>query len=83
MLPYIENNTQFAVFCFIVRGFEALGAGAFSTASFIYVIQMFPDNVSGVLVSKETVFSHSYELEMRYIILSVKFFEMQTVFMDV
>lgn len=51
MLPYIENNTQFAIYCFLVRGFEAIGAGAFSTASFIYVIHMFPDNVSAVLVS--------------------------------
>ena len=51
MLPGIQNNTQFAIFCFVVRGFEAVGAGAFSTASFIYVIHMFPDNVSAVLVS--------------------------------
>lgn len=41
---------MFAVFCFIVRGVEAIGAGAFSTASFIYVIHLFPDNVSAVLV---------------------------------
>lgn len=53
MLPLIESNTQFAVFCFIVRGFEAVGAGAFSTASFIYVIHLFPDNVSSVLVSEK------------------------------
>lgn len=53
MLPLIQSNTQFAVFCFIVRGFEAIGAGAFSTASFIYVIHMFPDNVSAVLVRKK------------------------------
>lgn len=56
LLPYIQSNTHFAIFCFLVRGFEAIGAGAFSTASFIYVIHMFPDNVSAVLVS----FSLSY-----------------------
>ncbi|XKL68201.1 hypothetical protein PGB90_003692 [Kerria lacca] len=54
LLPYIQNNTMFAVFCFIVRGVEAIGAGAFSTASFIYVIHLFPDNVSAVLGVMET-----------------------------
>ncbi|XP_065200984.1 MFS-type transporter SLC18B1-like [Planococcus citri] len=54
MLPYIQSNTQFAIFCFVVRGFEAIGAGAFSTASFIYVIHLFPDNVSSVLGVMET-----------------------------
>lgn len=54
LLPYIQSNTHFAIFCFLVRGFEAIGAGAFSTASFIYVIHMFPDNVSAVLGVMET-----------------------------
>jgi len=47
----IQDNFQFKVLCFIVRGLEAIGASAFSTSSFVYVIQLFPENVSSVLVS--------------------------------
>lgn len=49
----VEDNFQFKLLCFIVRGLEAIGASAFSTSSFVYVIQLFPENVSGVLVSAE------------------------------
>lgn len=51
LLPMVQDNFQFKVLCFIVRGLEAIGASAFSTSSFVYVIQIFPDNVSSVLVS--------------------------------
>lgn len=51
LLPLVQDNFQFKVLCFVVRGLEAIGASAFSTSSFVYVIQLFPDNVSSVLVS--------------------------------
>lgn len=58
----IEDNFQFKILCFLVRGLEAIGASAFSTSSFVYVIQMFPENVSSVLVSfsliKIVIFRH-------------------------
>lgn len=47
----VQDNFQFKILCFLVRGLEAIGASAFSTSSFVYVIQIFPDNVSSVLVS--------------------------------
>jgi hypothetical protein len=50
LLPQIRSNSEFAIYCFLVRGMEALGASAFSTASFVYVIHLFPDNVGAVLV---------------------------------
>lgn len=54
LLPQIRSNAEFAVYCFLVRGMEALGASAFSTASFVYVIHLFPDNVGAVLGILET-----------------------------
>ncbi|XP_050426525.1 MFS-type transporter SLC18B1-like [Adelges cooleyi] len=54
LLPMVEDNFQFKVLCFLVRGLEAIGASAFSTSSFVYVIQLFPDNVSSVLGILET-----------------------------
>lgn len=54
LLPMIQDNFQFKVLCFIVRGLEAIGASAFSTSSFVYVIQLFPENVSSVLGILET-----------------------------
>lgn len=51
LLPLVQDNFWFKVLCFVVRGLEAIGASAFSTSSFVYVIQLFPDNVSSVLVS--------------------------------
>ncbi|XP_075211526.1 MFS-type transporter SLC18B1-like isoform X2 [Lycorma delicatula] len=35
-------------------GLEAVGAGAFSTASFVFVVEVFPDNISTVLGILET-----------------------------
>ncbi|XP_026685997.1 MFS-type transporter SLC18B1-like [Diaphorina citri] len=54
LLPQIRSNSEFAIYCFLVRGMEALGASAFSTASFVYVIHLFPDNVGAVLGILET-----------------------------
>nr|XP_018903402.1 PREDICTED: MFS-type transporter SLC18B1-like [Bemisia tabaci] len=53
-LPQIQNDTMFAIFCFIVRGFEALGASAFTTASFVFVTHLFPENIGTVLGIQET-----------------------------
>lgn len=58
----IQDNFQFKVLCFIVRGLEAIGASAFSTSSFVYVIQLFPENVSSVLVSfNRTIIFYFFE----------------------
>ncbi|XP_060845002.1 MFS-type transporter SLC18B1-like isoform X2 [Rhopalosiphum padi] len=54
LLPMVQDNFQFKILCFIVRGLEAIGASAFSTSSFVYVIQLFPENVSSVLGILET-----------------------------
>lgn len=42
------------IFCFFVRGLEALGASAYSTASYVYVVACFPDNIGTVLGLLET-----------------------------
>lgn len=51
MLEYIMDYTQFTTFCFLIRGLEALGASAFSTASYVFVVNTFPNNIGSVLVS--------------------------------
>jgi hypothetical protein len=35
----------------MVRGMEALGASAYATASYVFVVDIFPDNIGSVLVS--------------------------------
>jgi hypothetical protein len=51
MLAYIENFATFTAYCFVVRGMEALGASAYATASYVFVVDIFPDNIGSVLVS--------------------------------
>ena len=51
MLEYIEDYTYFTTFCLVIRGFEALGASAFSTASYVFVVNSFPHNIGAVIVS--------------------------------
>jgi len=51
MLAYIENFPTFAAYCFVVRGMEALGASAYATASYVFVVDIFPENIGSVLVS--------------------------------
>ncbi|KAL4715239.1 hypothetical protein ACJJTC_007821 [Scirpophaga incertulas] len=53
-LALIEDSTTFVVLCFIVRGLEALGASAYSTASYVFVVNAFPDSVGSVLGILET-----------------------------
>lgn len=50
-LEYINDKTLFITYCFIVRGFEALGASAYSTASYVFVVNTFPQHIGSVLVS--------------------------------
>lgn len=50
---FLANVTDYVVFTvgsFVIRGLEALGASAFSTSSFVFVVELYPDNVSTVLV---------------------------------
>ncbi|CAG4923962.1 unnamed protein product [Colias eurytheme] len=53
-LALIQDPTTFLVLCFIVRGLEALGASAYSTASYVYVVNVFPDTIGSVLGILET-----------------------------
>lgn len=45
VLEYVNDPTMFTVLCFVVRAVGAFGAASFSTASYTYVIHLFPDNV--------------------------------------
>lgn len=54
LLNYIESSQQFAIFCFLVRTFEALGAAAFSTASYTYIMAVFPDDIGTAFGFTET-----------------------------
>jgi MFS family permease len=53
-LEYVTNYTLFTTFCILIRGFEALGASAFSTASYVFVVNTFPQNIGSVLGILET-----------------------------
>ncbi|CAH2099739.1 unnamed protein product [Euphydryas editha] len=53
-LVLIEDTSTFAVMCFVVRGMEALGASAYSTASYVFVVNAFPDTIGSVLGILET-----------------------------
>ncbi|XP_063834249.1 MFS-type transporter SLC18B1-like [Ostrinia nubilalis] len=53
-LSLIENPTTFTWLCFLVRGLEALGASAYSTASYVFVVNAFPDSIGSVLGILET-----------------------------
>lgn len=50
-LEYISDKTLFITYCFVIRGFEALGASAYSTASYVFVVNTFPQHIGSVLVS--------------------------------
>ncbi|KAL3281190.1 hypothetical protein HHI36_004407 [Cryptolaemus montrouzieri] len=53
-LVYIDDFTLFTTLCLIVRSFEALGACAYSTASYVYVVNTFPQSIGSVLGILET-----------------------------
>ncbi|XP_060517981.1 MFS-type transporter SLC18B1-like [Cylas formicarius] len=54
LLDYIQNYTLFTIFCLLIRGFEALGSSAFSTASYVFVVNTFPNNIGAVIGILET-----------------------------
>ncbi|XP_067013880.2 MFS-type transporter SLC18B1 [Anabrus simplex] len=54
MLAHIESYYMFTSYCFLVRGMEALGASAYATASYVFVVDIFPDNIGSVLGILET-----------------------------
>lgn len=45
VLEYVSDVTMFTLLCFVVRAVGAFGAASFSTASYTYIIHLFPDNV--------------------------------------
>lgn len=51
LLEYINDYTMFTTFCLVVRGVGALGASAYSTASYVFVVNTFPNNIGTVIVS--------------------------------
>lgn len=54
LLDQVNGEVEFAVLCFIVRSFEALGAAAFCTASCTILIDQFPDHIGTVFGFTET-----------------------------
>ncbi|KAF5270508.1 hypothetical protein FQA39_LY08386 [Lamprigera yunnana] len=54
LLEYVEDYTLFVSLCFVIRGFEAVGASAFSTASYVFVVHSFPEKIGSVLGILET-----------------------------
>lgn len=54
LLEYVQDYTLFSTLCFLIRGFEAVGASAFSTASYVFVVHSFPEKISSVLGILET-----------------------------
>ncbi|XP_014247756.1 MFS-type transporter SLC18B1-like [Cimex lectularius] len=54
VLPLMENYATFVFYCFTIRTLEAIGASAYSTASFVFVVEIFPENISAVLGVLET-----------------------------
>ncbi|KAJ8942876.1 hypothetical protein NQ314_009940 [Rhamnusium bicolor] len=53
-LEYVSDYSLFTGFCILIRGFEALGASAFSTASYVFVVDTFPNNIGSVIGILET-----------------------------
>ena len=53
-LDRIIDLTSFTVFCFIVRATEAIGVAAFSTASYTYIMYVFPDDIGTAFGLTET-----------------------------
>ncbi|GLV39155.1 hypothetical protein CBL_06206 [Carabus blaptoides fortunei] len=54
LLEYVENYTLFAFLSFFIRGLEALGASAYSTASYVLIVNIFPDHIGTVRGTLET-----------------------------
>lgn len=56
LLEFIDNYDLFATCCFVIRGMEALGASAYSTASYVFVVNTFPNSIGSVLVSISKIY---------------------------
>ena len=69
LLDQINDLPTFTAYCFIVRIFEALGAAAFSNASYTIIMQIFPDNIGTAFVS-QTLLIIIYLLVFRKSIIS-------------
>ncbi|XP_066143414.1 MFS-type transporter SLC18B1-like isoform X2 [Euwallacea fornicatus] len=54
LLEYVTNYTAFTALCLLIRGLEALGSSAFSTASYVFVVNKFPNHISSVIGILET-----------------------------
>ncbi|RZC41028.1 MFS-type transporter SLC18B1-like [Asbolus verrucosus] len=46
----VKNYSWFTTFSFLIRGLEALGASAYSTASYVIIVNVFPDNAGAVRI---------------------------------
>ncbi|XP_049821942.1 MFS-type transporter SLC18B1-like [Aethina tumida] len=53
-LHTIKDYNLFMILSFVIRGLEALGASAYSTAGYVIIINIFPDNASAVRGLLET-----------------------------
>ena len=53
-LNQLNSTLQFTIYCFVVRSVEALGAAAFSTASYTYIMYAFPDDIGTAFGLTET-----------------------------
>jgi MFS family permease len=54
LIDRIHETTTFVTYSFLLRGFEALGAAAYSTASYTFVADVFPDHIGPVMGILET-----------------------------
>lgn len=68
-LAYVEDYTTFAALAFGLRGIEALGASAQSTAEYVIVFHEFPNH--GGTVRVRTIFLAAFLLYQPLIIFRV------------
>lgn len=54
-LQYVHDYTMFTTLSFIIRGAEALGSSSFFTASYVLIVEIFPENAGTARVSKFTI----------------------------
>ncbi|GLV34398.1 hypothetical protein CBL_00325 [Carabus blaptoides fortunei] len=55
LLQYIEHHTLFTFLSFFICGLEALGASTYSTASYVLIVNIFPNHIGTVWGILETV----------------------------
>lgn len=64
LLDQVNDLRLFTFYCFLVRIFEAIGATAFSTATYTILMEEFPKNIGTAFVS---------QLDFLYIFLNINF----------